>query len=72
MAEQAMEVLSLTTLHNNAHFAWRQVRPAAGQRILLRSLPRWPRWINSKPSFERLQREAAEPDPTSLRGVTAQ
>ncbi len=73
MAEQAMDVLTLTTLHNNAHFArWRQVQVPLQDKNLA-SLPSTLAAMDQlEAELERLQREAAKPKPHHYELLTAQ
>jgi lysophospholipase L1-like esterase len=62
MAEQAMEVLTLTTLHNNAHFArWRQVQVPLQDKNLTSLVPALAAMDQLEAELEHLQREAAKP-----------
>lgn len=73
MAEQAMEVLSLTTLHNNAHFArWRQVQVPLQDKNLASLASTLAAMDQLEAELERLQREAAKPKPHHYELVTAQ
>jgi hypothetical protein len=64
MAEQAMDLLSLTTLHNNAHFArWRQVQVPLQDKNLASLPPTLAAMDQLEAELERLQREAAQPKP---------
>ncbi len=73
MAEQAMDVLTLTTLHNNAHFArWRQIQVP----LQVKSLASLPATLAAmdqlEAELERLQREAAKPKPHHYELLIAQ
>jgi lysophospholipase L1-like esterase len=66
MAEQAFEVLNLTVLHNNVHFArWRQVQWPLQDKHVDQSLSSLPATLAAmdqlESELERLQREAAKP-----------
>ena len=72
MSEQAMDVLTLTTLHNNAHFArWRQVQVPLQDKNLA-SLPSTLAAMDQlEAELERLQREAVKPKPHHYELLTA-
>lgn len=73
MAEQAMDVLTLTTLHNNAHFArWRQVQVPLQDKNLASLSSTLAAMDQLEAELERLQREAAKPKPHHYELLTAQ
>ncbi len=73
MSEQAMDVLTLTTLHNNAHFArWRQVQVPLQDKNLASLSSTLAAMDQLEAELARLQREAAKPKPHHYELLTAQ
>ena len=72
MAEQAMDVLHLTTLHNNVHVArWRQVQVPLEDKNLASLASTLAAMDQLEAELERLQRAAAKPKPHHYELLTA-